>query len=202
MPQPSSSAGGSLKKENLLVLCIDRDDDLGRKTSFDGPLVGHEDCLKGAIALATADPADTDSNTMFEAIKSAREIGCEVAVVTGSLKVGAASDRIVSSQIDKILSGKGKFDGVILVTDGADDEQLIPIVQSRIKISGIKRVIVKQAERLENTYYTAMDWLKKIVKDKEMARLMLGVPGFVALAQAFASAAAPAHDRARQRGRP
>jgi putative membrane protein len=166
--------------EKLIVLCIDRDDDLGRKTSFDGPIVGEKKCLEAAVALSMADPADNDSNTMFEAIRAAREIGSEVAVITGSVKVGVASDRIVSNQLDAVL-GKGKYNGAILVSDGSEDEQILPLIQSRIKISGVKRLVVKQAERLENTYYTAMDWLKKIMKDREMARFVFGVPGIIAL---------------------
>ncbi|MFH0961380.1 MAG: DUF373 family protein [archaeon] len=161
-------------------MCVDRDDDLGRKTQFDGPIVGERKVLEAAIALSLADPADNDSNTMFEAVRVAKEVKGEVAVVTGSVKVGVASDRIVSEQIEHVLKG-GKYSGAILVTDGAEDDQVLPLLQSRIKITGIRRLVVKQAERLENTYYTAMDWLKKITKDKEMARLVLGVPGIVAI---------------------
>lgn len=182
---PSSERSGpseklSKKGERLLVICIDRDDDLGRKTKFDGPIVGEKGVLEAAIALSLADPADNDSNTMFEAIKAAKEVGGEVAVVTGSDKVGVVSDRIVSTQLDKVLAGK-KYDGAILVTDGADDEQILPLVQSRVKITGVRRLVVKQAERLENTYYTAMDWFRKVLKDREMARLVFGVPGIIAL---------------------
>jgi len=180
LPRQNKDSSPPQDKKKLIVICIDRDDDLGRKTRFDGPIIGEKKVLEAAIALSLADPADNDSNTMFEAIKVAREVSGEVAVITGSVKVGVASDRIVAEQLESVLD-RGKYSETILVTDGADDEQILPLIQSRTKISGIRRLVIKQAERLENTYYTAMDWLKKIAKDPEMARLVLGVPGIAAV---------------------
>lgn len=176
-------------KKNVLVLCVDRDDDLGRKTGIDGPVIGKTKCLEAAVALATADPADTDANTMFEAIKTADAMAATVAVVTGHEKVGVHSDRLIGMQLDKLLK-KGEFEGVVLVTDGAEDEHVLPLLQSRTKILSIKKVIVKQAERLENAYYTAVDFFKKTMKDKELARLFLALPGVVLLIVAFFGTAA------------
>ena len=55
--------------ERLLVLAVDIDNDLYRKTRITGPVVGRDDNLKAAAALVLADPQDTDGNTMFEAVK-------------------------------------------------------------------------------------------------------------------------------------
>jgi putative membrane protein len=57
-----------------LVICIDRDDDIGRKTKISGPVIGIEKNIKAAEALALADPADTDLNAIFGAVKIAKEI--------------------------------------------------------------------------------------------------------------------------------
>ena len=41
----------------------------------------------------------------------------------------------------------------IVVTDGAEDEQILPLIQSRINVNHVRRVIVKQSESAESTYY-------------------------------------------------
>jgi len=40
----------------ILVLCVDRDDDIGVKTGIKAPLVGREDNLAAATKLGLADP--------------------------------------------------------------------------------------------------------------------------------------------------
>ncbi len=57
------------KEERVLVLVADIDNDLYRKTGISGPLLGRVQTLNGATQLALADPEDTDSNAMFEAVK-------------------------------------------------------------------------------------------------------------------------------------
>ncbi len=37
----------------LLVLCVDLDDDLGRKTGIDTPVVGRDAVVDAAVALAS-----------------------------------------------------------------------------------------------------------------------------------------------------
>jgi putative membrane protein len=64
-----------------------------------------------------------------------------------------------------------------LVTDGAEDSQVIPLLQSRAKIISTEKVIIRQAEAVESTYYT----IKEALKDPGVARLFLGVPGLILL---------------------
>jgi len=52
----------------LLVLCVDLDDDLGRKTGFSTPVIGREPVEEAAVALATADPEDSDVNVIFQGL--------------------------------------------------------------------------------------------------------------------------------------
>ncbi|PSQ22704.1 hypothetical protein BRD01_08945, partial [Halobacteriales archaeon QS_8_65_32] len=71
----------------LLVLCVDLDDDLGRKTGIDTPVIGREAVEAAAVALATADPEDSDVNVLFEGVHLYEEIDdetVEVAAVTGT----------------------------------------------------------------------------------------------------------------------
>ena len=44
------------RKEKILVLCVDRDNDLGDKAKVKGPVVGRDEILKAAGVLALADP--------------------------------------------------------------------------------------------------------------------------------------------------
>jgi len=52
----------------LLVLCVDLDDDLGRKTGFSTPVIGRDPVEEAAVALATADPEDSDVNVIFQGV--------------------------------------------------------------------------------------------------------------------------------------
>jgi Predicted membrane protein len=46
-----------------LVICIDRDNDLGEKAKLETPIVGREANVQAAVALGIADPEDSDTNT-------------------------------------------------------------------------------------------------------------------------------------------
>jgi putative membrane protein len=147
-----------------LVVCIDRDDDLGRKAKVDGPVVGRAAVLDAAVRLATVDPEDTDTNAVFAAVSLFDELHesgeeCEVCVLTGAAKVGVVSDRRVAEQLDRVLA-QVHASSVYLVSDGAEDEYLYPIVASRVRIDGVRRVLVRQSASLESTYYTVVRALK------------------------------------------
>lgn len=172
-----------MEYNKILVICIDRDADIFRKIGEDGPIYGREKLLDAALRLGLADPSESDTNAIFEAIKvgdyfkkAGKEV--EVVILVGSENLGVESDTRLSKQLDEAL-GKNKPDGVIVVTDGAEDEYILPIVQSKTNVIAVKRVIVKQAEKLESTYYVIQDFLTDIVSDPRIARLVLGLPGMV-----------------------
>ena len=147
-----------------LVVCVDRDDDLGRKADVAGPVVGRDAVLAAAMKLGTADPEDADTNAMFAAVRLLDEIRrsgdeCEVVVLTGSPKVGVMSDRKVAEQFDQVLRDH-PADAAHLISDGAEDEYLFPILASRIAIDGVHRVYIRQSASLESTYYTVLKALK------------------------------------------
>jgi len=172
-----------MEYKKILVICIDRDADIFRKIDEDGPIYGREKLLDVALRLGLADPSESDTNALFEAIKvgdyfkkEGREV--EVVALVGSENLGVESDTKISKQLDEALE-KNKPDGVIVVTDGAEDEYVLPIVQSKANVIAVKRVIVKQAEKLESTYYVIQDFLRDVVSDPRIARLVLGLPGIV-----------------------
>lgn len=170
-----------MMKKKIFVVCVDRDNDLGRKAKINGPVIGKEKNLEAAQKLILADPSESDANTMFAAITKLEEAtklykNVEVVTLTGEGKIGLAADKEISKQLDK-LQKDYLIDGWILVTDGAEDSQVIPLLQSRAKIISTHRVIIKQAEAVESTFYT----LKEALKDPAIARLVLGVPGIILL---------------------
>ena len=147
-----------------LVICVDRDDDLGRKAGIHGPVLGREAVLDAALKLGVADPEDSDTNAMLAAVNLLDELRAtgeevEALVLTGDGRVGTISDRKVSSQFDEVLS-KIKVDAVHLVSDGAEDEFLYPIIQSRAKVDSVRRVYIRQSATLQGTYMTLVRALK------------------------------------------
>ncbi len=162
-------------------MVVDRDDDLGVKTGIKGPILGREEALKAANALLLSDPEDSDGNTIFAAIKIADELKKEgeivqIAVVTGDRDVGIRADKTIREQMKEIFS-KYQFDGIVFVTDGAEDDQVIPIISSFAPIVSKKTVVVRQAKELEKTFYT----VKTALEDPSFARMFLGIPGIILL---------------------
>ncbi|MCX8158251.1 MAG: DUF373 family protein [Candidatus Diapherotrites archaeon] len=167
--------------KNILIICVDRDDDLGKKADIEGPIVGRKENLNAAAKLALADPEESDANCIFGAIKKYDEIkkkypNTEIVTLTGASKLGFDSDRKINSQLDEVLE-KFKPDGFVLVTDGAEDDQVIPILQSRAPIISKETILVKQAKEVESTYYT----IKEVLKDPEIARIVFLIPGIIIL---------------------
>ncbi len=140
-----------------LVLCVDRDDDVGTKTPLKGPLIGRDENLVAATKLGLADPEDSDVNTLLTAIAVYDErvkLGedAEVATITGDVRVGPISDRILTQQLERVLE-EVKPDRAFLVSDGAEDEYIFPIISSRIRVDHVRRVFVRQSPAIESTYY-------------------------------------------------
>lgn len=149
-----------------LVVCVDRDDDLGRKAGIQGPVLGRASVIEAATKLAIADPEDADTNAMFAAVQLVDELRqagqeAEVCVLTGSPKVGRLSDQMVAQQFDLVLS-EVKVDSAHLVSDGAEDEFLFPILASRLRIDGVHRVYIRQNANLESTYFLIARALKDV----------------------------------------
>ena len=158
----------------LLVLCVDLDDDLGRKTGVETPVVGRDAVESAAVDLATADPEDSDVNVLFEGLHIADRISdesVEVAAVTGVDGSEVAANRAVGDELDEVLAGLATGEDVraMVVTDGAQDESVLPVIRSRVPIDGVQRVVVRQAQDLESMYYT----IKQVLDDPETRGTLL-----------------------------
>lgn len=149
---------------DTLVICIDRDNDLGEKAKVITPVVGRGANIAAAVSLATVDPEDSDTNTIFGGIRildELRSLGVDADIVSfaGDKNVGTISDRKISEQLDEYLA-KQEVQSAIFVSDGVEDETLVPIVQSRVKVDSVQRIVVMQSENLESTYYMIKNFLK------------------------------------------
>jgi len=156
-----------------LVLSVDRDDDIGFKGNIESPVIGRAACLAAANTLGLADPEDSDVNAIFQAVKIYDELKAggedtEVAIIAGNHMHMIEGDRKIASSLDLVIQQTGT-DNCILVTDGAEDEYVLPIIQSRIPVSSIRRVVVSQIPNLEGTYYI----IKKLLNDPKVSRMVL-----------------------------
>ncbi|MCJ7517184.1 MAG: DUF373 family protein [Methanomassiliicoccales archaeon] len=173
----------------ILVLCVDRDDDFGVKAGLNGPFIGREENLNAALALGLSDSEDSDTNTLLAAIGIYDEMlksgmDSEVATICGDMKVGYESDLVLATQLENVLE-LVRPDRVVLVSDGAEDEFIYPLVSSRVKIDSVRRVFVKQAPTVEGTYYIIMKMLRDDKIRKRLVTpigLVLAVFGLLSLA--------------------
>ena len=168
-----------------IVICVDRDDDIGMKTGINTPIYGREANINAAVQLASKDPEESDVNTLFGAIKIYDDLkssgeDVEIVFISGDPNIGVKSDSRVAEEMEEVLS-RFHATGVVVVTDGAEDEFILPIIESRVKIDAIKRVIVKQSENLEDTYYRIVH----IVNDPDFARMFFVPFGLACLAIAI-----------------
>ena len=169
--------------ERILILCIDVDDDIGKKGGVETPILSRNKNLEAASTLALADPEEADANAMFGAVriydslleKYPNEI-YQIATISGSASGGIEADRNVVRELESVLEFF-KATGVILVSDGYADESVIPLIQSRVPINSIQHVVVKHSERLEETWAVIFRYLKQLVEDPYYSRVSLGVPG-------------------------
>jgi putative membrane protein len=177
---PEASKG----KDRILVLSVDRDNDIGEKAGMKGPIIGREAILKAAQGLGLADPEDSDMNALYQAVRVWEEVRkkyhAEVAAVTGHRNVGLDSDKMIAEQLGTVM-GKFKADYVILVTDGTEDEHVMPIIQSKAPILSVRRVIVKQSEELESSYYKIKDFITESLENPKFSRLVFGLPAIALL---------------------
>jgi putative membrane protein len=197
MPYPNvdpASIKSTSKEEathsKFLVLCIDRDDDIGSKGGIETPIVGRDACINAGTRLALEDPEDADSNAIFGAVKTYEELvskgyAAEVAVVAGKFNRGVEADEKISLEIKSILE-KYQADGAVIVSDGEDDETILPVIQSRVPVISVRRVIIRHSRSVEYSYAVLGRYLRMLVYDSQYSKFFLGVPGVLLAAGALA----------------
>jgi putative membrane protein len=173
------------KTNRLLVICVDRDDDIGVKAGVVTPVIGRNACIEAAQRLALEDPEDADSNSIFAAVKTFEDLTgkgyqAEVAIVAGIENKGVQGDEKIISQV-KIITAKFAASGAVIVSDGEDDESVIPIIQNVLPIVSVKRVVMRVSRTVEYSYAVLGRYLKAIAFDSKYSKFFLGVPGMLLL---------------------
>ncbi|MEF8802566.1 MAG: DUF373 family protein [Halolamina sp.] len=165
---------------STLVLCVDRSNDIGSKTGVGMPVAGWEAVRSLVTDVGLADPEDASVNSLLEALRVARDLqdgGDEatVAVVSGGTASRVGADRAIAAQIDELIE-RYTPDSAIVVVDSAEDERAVPIIESRVGVDSVDRVVVRQARDIESTYYL----IKQFLGDEELRSTVM-VPLGVAL---------------------
>ncbi|MDE1842490.1 MAG: DUF373 family protein [Thaumarchaeota archaeon] len=173
------------KTSRLLVICVDRDDDIGIKAGVATPVVGRNACIEAAQRLALEDPEDADSNSIFAAVKTFEDLTskgyqAEVALVSGTEHKGVQGDEKIVAQV-KSIAMQFSANGAVIVSDGEDDESVIPIIQNVLPIISVKRVVMRASRSVEYSYAVLGRYLKAIAFDSKYSKFFLGVPGMLLL---------------------
>lgn len=174
------------KAERILVLCVDRDDDLGMKAGINTPILGRKENVNAAASLALRDPEEADANAMFEAVriydnlkKSAKgKEEHEVATIAGSDLEGVEADRQLVAELTEVLNEFPATD-VILVTDGYTDEMVLPLIESRVPVTSVRRIVIKHSKSIEETAALFSRYMKVLVENPRYSRMLLGLPGIL-----------------------
>ena len=169
----------------LLVICVDRDNDIGEKAGIITPVIGRNSCIDAAQRLALEDPEDADSNSMFAAIKTYEDLiskgyQVEVVIVAGIKERGVQADEKILIEIKKILE-IFSANGAVIVSDGEDDESVIPVIQNVLPVVSVQRVVMKVSRSVEYSYAVFGKYLKMLAYDSKYSKFFLGVPGILLL---------------------
>ena len=173
------------KTSRLLVICVDRDDDVGEKAGIITPVVGRNACIEAAQRLALEDPEDADSNSIFAAVKTYEDLvskgyQAEVIIVAGLEHKGIQADEKIVFQVKSVME-KYVANGAVIVSDGEDDETVIPIIQNVLPIVSVRRVVMRASRSVEYSYAVIGRYLKAIAFDSKYSKFFLGVPGILLL---------------------
>ncbi|WP_255197081.1 DUF373 family protein [Halorarius litoreus] len=159
-----------------LVLCVDRDGGL-----TDEPVVGWEAVRALVTDVGIDDPEDSRVNCLLESLKVARDLRDEneeaiVGVVSGRGDA-ISTDRSVARGVDQLIA-RYDPDSAIIVVNSAEAERLVPIIESRVRVDAVDRVVVRQSHDIESTYYV----LKQFLADEELRSTVLVPLGAALLA--------------------
>jgi putative membrane protein len=175
-------------QKRILILCVDRDGDLEVKAGIKTPLLGRTANLDAAVALALKDPEEPDANAMFEAIRLYDRLQnekqpdetFEVATISGTELSGVSADRKLVAELASLIDTFGAGE-VILVSDGYSDEAVLPLVESRVPVSSVRRIVIKHSESIEETAAVFTKYMRLLIDNPRYSRVALGLPGLLVL---------------------
>ncbi|MEM0505627.1 MAG: DUF373 family protein [Sulfolobales archaeon] len=171
--------------KRIAVVAVDFDNDVGR-LGVKTPVIGYDNVLKVANEYALTYPQDSDLNVIFTALKLYKELSksgnssVEVLLVAGDEGSSSKAGIKISDELDNALK-LINIDEVVVVVDSAEDEKVLPIIQSKINVVGVERVIVEQLRGVEETYVLLGRYLRKVLEERRFSKIFLGFPGILIL---------------------
>ena len=125
---------------------------------------------------------------MFEAIRLYDRLSSEkqpdeifeVAPISGTDLGGVSADRKLVSELNYLQETFSPTE-VILVSDGFSDEAVLPLVESRVPVSSVRRIVIKHSESIEETAAVFTKYVRLLVDNPRYARIALGMPGILVL---------------------
>jgi putative membrane protein len=158
---------------STLVVCLYRAG--SPRTSL--PVVG-ESAIEALVTEAGVDdPEDSRVNCLLEGLRVARDLEGEVTVAAVSTGDSVSGDRKLAGQVEELVAAH-EPDSAVVVVDSAEDERLVPIIESRVRVDAVDRVVVRQAQDIESTYYR----LKQFLADEQLRKTVLIPVGLALLA--------------------
>ena len=177
--------------DRVLVLCIDRDDDIGSKGGVKTPILGKNHCIDAGLRLAIEDPEDPDANAIFGAVKAYEKLllkgyDSEVALVAGKMDRGIEADEKIGNELSHVLNIY-QADAAVIISDGEDDEAVVPVIQAMIPVMSVQRIIIKHSRSVEYSYAILGRYVKMLVYDPRYSKFFLGVPGALLVVSGLAT---------------
>ncbi len=161
------------------MACIDRGGEFPADASL--PISGQSAVESLVTDVGVDDPEDSRVNTMLEGLRVARDLAADgddpIVAVLGDRGDGVSADRSVARQADELIETH-QPDSAVVVVDSAEDERLVPIIESRLRVDAVDRVVVRQARDIESTYYL----LKQFLADEELRKTVLVPLGLALIA--------------------
>jgi putative membrane protein len=123
---------------------------------------------------------------MFEAIRVYDRLKDEgkphesfqIATISGSALGDVSADRKLVGEIAEVLKDF-KASEVVLVTDGYQDEVVLPLIESRVPVSSVRRIVMKHSKSIEETAAVFSRYVKVLMDNPRYSRLLLGLPGLL-----------------------
>ena len=156
-----------------LVCCIDRDSVITTTTGVAPPVAGWEAVRSLVTDVGLDDPESPTVNCLLEGLRTTRELrdggdDAVVAVLSAAAEAQTAPDRAIADQLETLIEQYDPTSSIVVI-GAAEDERLLPVVESRLQVDGVDRVVVRQARDIESTYYL----LKQFLADEELRSTVL-----------------------------
>ncbi len=112
---------------STLVVTLHRGDPL---PDADLPVVGPEAVESLMMEAGIEDPEDSRVNCLLEGLRVSEDLEDATVAVISGVGEAVSADRAVARQVDQLVEEYDP-DSAVVVVDSAEDERLIPIVESR-----------------------------------------------------------------------